>query len=109
MPMIKMPTFMLMKHNQCNVLAMNFIRKYQFTLINIHALIKSEIIVYELIAQFAEPRNNAVDLSDVGDAGSLPLTARNSKPNATQSDPSFPKPSLFFNLVTESYANPCTL
>ena len=43
-----MPIFMLMKHNQnqCNVLAMHFIRKCQFTLINIHAPIKSEIIVH---------------------------------------------------------------
>ena len=36
-------------YNQCNVLAMHFIRKYQFTSIYTHAPIKSDIIVYELI------------------------------------------------------------
>ena len=39
----------MLKHNPFNVLAMLFIRKYQFTLIYIHAPIKSEIIVHELI------------------------------------------------------------
>ena len=45
-----------MKHNRCNVVAIPFIRKYQFTLINIHVPIKSETIVHEL-------RRNVVDLS----------------------------------------------
>ena len=35
----------------------------------------------------------------------FPLTAWNSEPNATQSDPSFPKSNPFSNLVTESNAN----
>ena len=49
MPMMKNAYFYVDEHNQCNVLAMHFIRKYQFTLIYIHAPIKSEIIVHELI------------------------------------------------------------
>ena len=53
-----MPTCMFMEHNRCNVVAMLFIRKYQFTLVYIHAPIESETIVYGL-------RRNVVDLSDV--------------------------------------------
>ena len=53
--------------------------------------IKSEIINHE--------NNNLmirwVDLSDVGDARSLPSTSQNSEPIATQWDPSFPKPNIF--------------
>ena len=64
-----------------------------------------------LTPKFSKPSENVVDLSDVGVAGSLPLTARNSEPNAILSDPSFPKPSPHFlsNLVTESSDNPRTL
>ena len=49
-----------------------------------------------LIPKFSKPNENVVDLSDVGVAGSLPLTARNSEPNAILSDPSLPKPSPHF-------------
>ena len=49
-----------------------------------------------LIPKFSRPNENVVDLSDVGVAGSLPLTAWNSELNATLSDPSFPKPSPHF-------------
>ena len=64
-----------------------------------------------LTPKFSKPSENVVDLSDVGVAGSLPLTARNSEPNAILSDPSFPKPSPSFlsNLITESSDNPRTL
>ena len=54
-----MPTCMFMEHNRYNVVAMLFIRKYQFTLIYIHAPIESETIVHGLL------RRNVVDLSDV--------------------------------------------
>ena len=50
-----------------------------------------------LIPKFSKPSENVVDLSDVGVAGSLPLTAWNSGPIATLlSDPLFPKPNPHF-------------
>ena len=49
-----------------------------------------------LIPKFSKPSVSAVDLSDVGVAGSLPLTAWNFELSATQSDPSFPKPNPHF-------------
>ena len=52
--------------------------------------------LHGLTPKFSKPSGNAVDLSDVGVAGSLPLTAKNSEPNVIQSDPSFPKPNPHF-------------
>ena len=52
--------------------------------------------LHGLTPKFSKPSGNAVDLSDVGVAGSLPLTATNSEPNVIQSDPSFPKPNPHF-------------
>ena len=49
-----------------------------------------------LIPKFSKPSVSAVDLSDVGVAGSLPLTAWNFELSATRSDPSFPKPNPHF-------------
>ena len=53
-----MPTCMFMEHNRCNVVAMLFNRRYQFTLVYVYASIESETIVHGL-------RRNVVDLSDV--------------------------------------------
>ena len=67
------------------------------------------------IPKFSKPSGNIVDLSDVGVAKSLPLIAWNSEPNATQSDPWFPKPNpiLIFvqscNWIICQSANPRTL
>ena len=52
--------------------------------------------LHGLTPKFSKPSGNAVDLSDVGVAGSLPLTAKNFEPNVIQSDPSFPKPNPHF-------------
>ena len=64
-----MPTCMFMKHNRCNVVAMHFIRKLSIY-INLHPC-PNQIRNY--CPWIKEER--IVDLSDVGVAGSLPLTA----------------------------------
>ena len=58
------------------------------SILDIHAPIKSKLLSKDptphgLIPKFYKPSENVVDLSDVGVAGSLPLTAWNSEPNAT--------------------------
>ena len=65
---------------------------------DIHAQLKPKQLptLQGLTPKFSKPSGNAVDLSDVGVAGSLPLTAKNSEPNVIQSDPSFPKPNPHF-------------
>ena len=71
------------------------------SILDIHAPIKTKTVVQKphtpwINPEILKPSRNVVDLSDVGVAGSLPLTAWNSEPNATQSDLSFPKPNPHF-------------
>ena len=85
------------------------------SILDIHAPIKTKTVVQRPHTPWINPRNSpsqtGTHLSDVGVAGSLPLTAWNSEHNAIQSDPSYPKPNPRFCpiLVTESSAHPRTL
>ena len=68
-------------------------------------------ILHGLTPKFSKPSGNAVDLNDVGVAGSPPLTAKKFRAqcNSVRSLVSKAKSSFLSNLVTESSTNPRTL
>ena len=75
------------------------------------SLSRPSATLHGLTPKFSKPNGNAVDLSDVGVAGSLPLTAKKFRAqcNSVRSLISKAKSSFLSNLVTESSTNPRTL